>query len=1505
MRRYWLALISVISLAMLGIPAVPTGVGAAPAAAAPSITVSPGSAAAGASVRVNGSGFAGDCGVLVYWGSTDGLVLGGGKVAKDGTVDASVRLPDDASGAGSLVAVGRTHGKSGCAGNSGKSAQGAVELTGSASPYDFDVSLAKRLLRGNRGVDPAVADAAKGSAKGVHAIVQLNSLPRAGDLAELAAAGIKPLAYLNAQDGIGTAYLATIKPNFKSSSLVRAVSPLTTADKIAVGLAAKIGTGSVDTTVMFWRDVSAGDADALLKQQGISANRNSGHTVTAKLNSDQMLALAGSDSVQFLAATSRGDLLELDTSRREANVDSVQKFDATSGTYLGLSGLGVQISINDNGVDEHHNDFDGRLIGPAMHPVNTANPADDHGTHVASIAAGSGAMSNQNDDANNPNNGAAFQWRGMAPQAEIQALASATGDDAGIMCGAINGNGVDVSNHSYGYQVSGVYDAEQANIDDIIRGDAGCGARLEVFSAGNGGLAPQFGNQSGYFGLTKACKNCVMVANLADGPAANPANNPALFAGSSQGPTRDGRLKPELSANGTTVVAAGADVEGNPGNGYVTMSGTSMATPVVTGVSALLLQQYGEQFGVDIDTNGPMPSTLKAILVQTAQDLTGTATGGNNPDTGAASVYGAGPDWSTGYGLVDAQAASDLMRAEKFLEDDVSVTDVTDEFVASVVPGQAELKITLAWDDLPGTPNADISTPALVNDLDLLLVGPNGEVVRPLVLPTPGQFDCNTGTGGIQATGPQCAPNTGADAGPWPSAATPINAAPGTDRLNNLEQAVVANPAPGIWRVRVSVLNTDTTVRLPMPAPDDHQAYSLAGLGETRADLSITKTASPDPATAGEQLFYTVNVHNDGPDDAINATVLDVLPAGVTYVTTTATGGCAQAPAGTLTCSIGTVKAGQTKSFQIKVAVSPDLVSNAPAGPKTIFNTASVFSETVDDDTSDNTVTIGTIVEDNADLEVTKICKPDDLLPAGKTGHCTIFVDNHGPSYARSVTLTNVMLANGSFVVSNVTPSQGSCGAVTAISGGQRFVCSLGTLANASPSTEGRATVGYDFTATEAMDINDLATATSATPDPDTSNNAAQESVAVTAVTDLSITKTGPSSVTAGTTAQYDISITNSGPSTATGVKVEDNVPAGTELISVAASNGATCNAGVPGNALLPTVCSFGNLAPGASRTMTVVIRVLPGTRGPLNNDARVSSQTFDDDLSDNLATTGATAVGSADLSITKSDSPDPVVAGSQLTYTITVTNAGPSTADAVTVTDTLPAGTSFVSGVNGNGQSICALVQSATVKCDLGTIQPGTSATVYLTVLVAASVPSGTILSNTVSVSSSTPDPNTANNTAVETTSVITSAELWLDKQATQRSGNPSPIVTYTLVVHNNAGCETDAQSTPTPTCGGGGPSDAKNVVVVDTLPLDKKKLVVQFVSPQCTYSSTTHKVTCTAANVPAGATVTFVIEAQVQGSVGTILNTATLSSTTPDPVAANNTNAASLVMKGGTGKR
>ena len=103
---------------------------------------------------------------------------------------------------------------------------------------------------------------------------------------------------------------------------------------------------------------------------------------------------------------------------------------------------------------------------------------------------------------------------------------------------------------------------------------------------------------------------------------------------------------------------------------------------------------------------------------------------------------------------------------------------------------------------------------------------------------------------------------------------------------------------------------------------------------------------------------------------------------------------------------------------------------------------------------------------------------------------------------------------------------------------------------------------------------------------------------------------------------------------------------------------------------------------------------------------------------------------------------------------------------------------------------------------CDLGTMEPGATTTIYLTVTVAASLPSTAVLQNTASVSSATPDPDPSDNTVNQSTDVDTAADVWIDKTGELRTGGPSPVVVYTLTVHNDTGCESDAQSTPTPNC-------------------------------------------------------------------------------------------------------
>lgn len=663
------------------------------------------------------------------------------------------------------------------------------------------------------------------------------------------------------------------------------------------------------------------------------------------------------------------------------------------------------------------------------------------------------------------------------------------------------------------------------------------------------------------------------------------------------------------------------------------------------------------------------------------------------------------------------------------------------------------------------------------------------------------------------------------------------------------------------------------------------------------ADLRITKSDAPDPVTAGGDLTYTIGVTNDGVATANGVSVTDVLPAGVALLNTTPA--CTNA-AGTLTCGLGALLPGQTATLAIQVHIPSGFLGVATSA--VISNTATVASANqADANPANNTSTATTTVVASADVAVTKTCKPDDPAAAGSTGFCDILVDNLGPSDAVNVVLTDVLTSATPFTVTAVTVTPSGTCAPTAAALTTSFTtsCLLGIEA-----AGGQSTIHVEITAADVAQVNDVATVSASTPDPNVSNNQATGTVAFVGSADLRIEKTGDATVIAGTQMNYNITVANLGPSTALNVSIADAMPLGVSFVSVSPSQGS-CTFGQPVAGTLR--CGLGSLASGAVATILVIGLVAPdvppGTL--LVNEAVASSETADPSNGNNRRSVSTTVTGSADLSVTKTDSSDPVIAGNLLTYTITARNGGPSTAFGVTVSDPLPAGTTFVTGLNITGGSVCALVQPMTVGCGLGDLDPSESSTVNITVRVAASVPSGTVLQNTVTVTSNTADPFSTNNAATADTAVATRADVWIDKQATQRSGNPSPVVTYTIVVHNDNGCETDAQSTQTPTCGSGGPSDAQNVVVVDTLPLTNRKLVVQYVSPQCVYTKATHSVRCTAATIPAGVSVTFVIEAQVQGTVGTILNTAQVSSTTADLTTANNTNAASIVIKGGTGKK
>jgi uncharacterized repeat protein (TIGR01451 family) len=159
---------------------------------------------------------------------------------------------------------------------------------------------------------------------------------------------------------------------------------------------------------------------------------------------------------------------------------------------------------------------------------------------------------------------------------------------------------------------------------------------------------------------------------------------------------------------------------------------------------------------------------------------------------------------------------------------------------------------------------------------------------------------------------------------------------------------------------------TSEYMRLYGPSPNWATRIGEFRFPDCGADISVEKTAGSDPAVAGEQLTYTVTVSNDGPNTADSVVVVDTLPPEVAYVGDTDS--CVEAPAGTLTCDLGSIAPSTSADFDITVEVPADLVFG---GTTSIENTVSATSNQFDPNTADNTVVISTAIVAEADLAIT------------------------------------------------------------------------------------------------------------------------------------------------------------------------------------------------------------------------------------------------------------------------------------------------------------------------------------------------------------------------------------------------------------------------------------------------------------------------------------------------------------------------------------------------------
>ncbi len=268
---------------------------------------------------------------------------------------------------------------------------------------------------------------------------------------------------------------------------------------------------------------------------------------------------------------------------------------------------------------------------------------------------------------------------------------------------------------------------------------------------------------------------------------------------------------------------------------------------------------------------------------------------------------------------------------------------------------------------------------------------------------------------------------------------------------------------------------------------------------------------------------------------------------------------------------------------------------------------------------------------------------------------------------------------------------------------------------------------------------------------------------AVGATADLSVSKVdSPDPVVAGSNITYTISVTNAGPDAASNTSLSDTTPAGTTFVSVTPAAGWTCGP-LPVGGTGTETCTRSSVPVGTS-TITLVLNVTAATPNGtiITNMASVTSP--DDAVAANNSTSATTTVsGGADLLVLKSDSPDPVAVGGNITYALTVRNDGPQAAASVTLSDVIPANTTFVSVTPAAGWSCPPLPVggTGTQTCTIATLAPFTSASFTLVVKVNPATPSGTTITNTATVFSATTDSNSVNNTASTTTVVGTAADL------------------------------------------------------------------------------------------------------------------------------------------------
>jgi len=525
----------------------------------------------------------------------------------------------------------------------------------------------------------------------------------------------------------------------------------------------------------------------------------------------------------------------------------------------GLYGDGQIIGEADTGIDYDHTMFRDstapKFDDPKLYSLSNLPPPDTthrkivhywtfvddydlassgHGTHVAGSIAGNAT----------PYSSADATYNGQAPSAKLSFVdiggagdSLSLPDDLNYLFSWHYNDGAYLASNSWGSSYNG-YSTNAMQVDQFMWSHPDF---LILFANGNDGP------NTNTVGSPATAKNCISVGALGDDSGWGSETLEDIASFSSRGPTADGRLKPTIVSPGVAIDSADSDGDPTTNNGGTTsMQGTSMATPNAAGAIALIRQYFTDGYypmgtsgtGISITPSGAL---LKAMAINSADQATGTGAA-NNPYNGMTF-----PNNDQGYGRLHLQNAlyfSGDTRTLVFWDNGLDTsrgiaTGETWERKIYVSSSTEDLKVTLVWTDYPALPAAN---PALINDLDLVVIAPDGTEYH-------GNVFSGTTIGSVYST------------------ANPTS----YDRLNPEELVWVNSPAVGTWTIRV--VGYSVSVAQPFAV------VATGGIDTTVGSIEF------DHNIYGDSEIATITVYDTDATNSVTVTVTSTLTADSETVT--------------------------------------------------------------------------------------------------------------------------------------------------------------------------------------------------------------------------------------------------------------------------------------------------------------------------------------------------------------------------------------------------------------------------------------------------------------------------------------------------------------------------------------------------------------------------------------------------------------------------------------------